>query len=168
MERCASSHGRRTLVLPTRGKMISQGWDPRFARNLVRAGITKVGVFLTGFGKRPTLAHRAPASCFKQAGSCCSNGDAQNPCGFGCVEILDVSQEKRFPIFTERASIARCSVSPNFFLRSASQAISCQSVKSFAIFSDRDLRRASAWSQAQRRPFQNGRRNRKCFCAHAC
>src|SRR5713226_8990506 len=42
--------------------------------------------------------------------------------------------------FTDRVSIARRNVSPSFFLRSASQAISRQSAKSFAILPDRDLR----------------------------
>ena len=152
------------------GKGIPQGWDPKFARNLVRAGITKVGVFLTGFrqeARRLRIAHLHP--CFKQAGPCCSNGDAQNPCGFGCVEILEVSQEKHFPIFQGESFNPTLQRVTQFF---PPKRLPGDIAPFRQVFCNLPGSRSATERPLGRKRsedlFKTGCRNRKCFCAHAC
>ncbi len=145
-----------------------QGGDPKIAGNPLRAGITATGAFVTGLPQEPRrqrIAHLHP--CFTQAGSCRSNGDAQHPCGFRCVEILDVLHEKHFTIW--------CGESFNRTPQRITQFLPPKRLPGDSAPVRQVFWNLIGWRFATERPlgrkrsedlFKTGCRNRKCFCAH--
>ncbi len=142
MERCASSHGRRTLVFAYARENEFRRVGTRNLQGISCAQeLPRSEFFSLGFGKRPDAS--ASRTCILAL----SKRDLAAPTVMpkthavsAVLRFLTSRRKSTSRYFRERASIPRCSVSPNFFLRSASQAISRHSVKSFAIFPDRDLR----------------------------
>src|SRR6266849_3594913 len=137
-----SSHGRRTLVFVYVRKS-EWCWvgtrklqDISCARELPRSECLSLG-----FGKRSDAS--ASHACILALSKRDLTAPAVMPKTHAVSSVLRFFTSRRKSTsryFTERVSIARRSVSPNFSLRSASQAISRQSVKSFAIFPDGERR----------------------------
>src|SRR6267378_7777692 len=107
--------------------------------------------------------------CLTQAGSCCSNSDAQDPCGFHCAKILDVSQEKHFPIF-QGESFNRTPQRVTQFFSLEGRPSDFAPVRQ--VFCNLPGSRSATERPLGRKRsedlFKTDRSNRKRFCAHTC
>ena len=107
----------------------------------MRAGIATSECLSLGFGKRPDASPSHTCTLVLRKRDLAAPTVMPKTHAVSTVlRFLTSRRKSTSRYFRGRASIARRSVSPNFFLLRAAQAISRQSVKSFAIFPDRDLR----------------------------